>query len=107
MSTRILQFGAQIMIASVLVIASAAPAANPPGAVQAAPSREMRQKMATVHEQMATCLRSEKSIIECRTEMMRSCHDVVGKDSCPMMDMGRGAQHHMMQTPPANPENQK
>lgn len=74
--------------------ADPAPTASPS---QAEPSKEMREKMATLHEQMAACLRSDKSVAECRTEMMKSCRETVGAQGCPMM--GRG---HMMQTPPAN-----
>lgn len=94
------------VIASVLAIVSAALGANPPTGAQSDPSKEMREKMATLHEKMAECLRSDKSITECRTAMMKSCHDVVGNDDCSMMGMGRGAHHHMMQTAAANPENQ-
>jgi hypothetical protein len=50
---------------------------------QAALSKETREKMATLHEHMAACLRSDKSISDCRSEMMQ----------------GRGG---MMQTPLAN-----
>jgi hypothetical protein len=46
---------------------------------------EMRQKMATMHEKMATCLRSEKAMGECRSEMMGMHKDMMGKDDkCPM-----------------------
>lgn len=109
MNTRISKFRTQIVIASLLAIvgASAAPGANPPAAAQSPPSKEMREKMATLHEQMAACLRSDKSMPECRTEMMKNCQDVVGKDGCPMMGMGWGTRHHMMQGPPANSGDQK
>jgi len=46
-------------------------------------------------------------VTECRTEMMKNCQDVVGKDGCPMMGMGGGAHHHMMQVPPATSGDQK
>jgi hypothetical protein len=109
MSKRVSQFGTRIVIASVLAIvgASATLGANPPAAAQSPPSKEMREKMATLHEQMAACLRSDKSMTECRTEMMKDCQDVVGKDGCPMMGMGWGRRHHMMQAPPANSGDQK
>jgi hypothetical protein len=48
-------------------------------------STETRQKMATLHEKMAACLRSDKTIQECRTEMRDSCHAMLGKDMCPML----------------------
>ncbi len=53
---------------------------------------EQRQKMATAHENMATCLRSDKKIEDCRKEMMQSCQETMGKDGCPMM----GKMHGMM-----------
>ena len=108
MKTKIPQFGIRILIVSVLAFvgASATLAANSPAA-QSPPSKEMREKMATLHEQMAACLRSDKSITQCHTEMMTSCQDVVGKDGCPMMGMGSGMHHHMMQPAPANSGDQK
>ena len=63
--------------------------------------------MAQLHEQMAGCLRSDKSMTECRTEMMKSCPDVVGKDGCPMMGMGWGMHRQMMQAPPVTSADQK
>jgi hypothetical protein len=108
MRTKIPQFGIRILIVSILAIvgASATLAANSPGA-PSAPSKEMREKMATLHEQMAACLRSDKSITQCRTEMMTNCQDVMGKDGCPMMGMGSRMHHHMMQPAPANSGDQK
>jgi hypothetical protein len=50
------------------------------------PTPEMRQKMAAAHDKMATCLRSDRPVKECREEMMESCHKMMGKDGCPMMD---------------------
>jgi len=49
------------------------------------PSPEMRQKMAEVHTRMAVCLKSDKPISECRTDMLKNCQDLMGKDGCPMM----------------------
>jgi hypothetical protein len=48
----------------------------------------MRAKMATAHEQMAACLRSEKPIAACRTEMMKTGHELMGDHGCPTMEMG-------------------
>jgi hypothetical protein len=56
----------------------------------AVPSAEVRQKMAAVHQQMADCLRSDRPIAECRTEMMKSCQELVGQSSCPMIGSGAG-----------------
>jgi len=84
---------AMLAVGALLLCGSAwsadpAPAAS---ASQAAPSKEMREKMAAVHEQMATCLRSEKAFDECRKQMMQSCRQTVGSQSCPMMGMGMGS----------------
>jgi hypothetical protein len=61
--------------------------------------------MASVHERMAACLRSDKSLIDCRSEMMKNCREMIGAQGCPMMGMGMGmgmGMHRpMMQQPPA------
>jgi len=96
---------AAVGIAVALLSASAWSADPPPPAAspsEAVPSKEVREKMATLHEQMAACLRSDKSIDECRAEMRRSCAQMVGAESCPLMGMGRGPGHaRMMQPAPA------
>jgi hypothetical protein len=56
---------------------------------------DQRLQMATSHETMATCLRTEKSMDFCREEMMKSCKDTMGKDSCGYM-MGKSKSHEMM-----------
>jgi hypothetical protein len=53
------------------------------------PSKDQRAKMAEMHEQMATCLRSDKPMADCHKQMMENCP--MGKDgSCSMM----GMKHH-------------
>jgi long-subunit fatty acid transport protein len=59
------------------------------------PTTEMRQKMATVHENMATCLRSDKPIADCKKEMMKACEDSMGKE-CKMMHEMHGMKGHDM-----------
>jgi hypothetical protein len=78
-------------------------AAEPPASAPAAqePSRELREKMATVHEQMAACLRSDKSFADCRSQMHSNCRQNVGAKGCPMMGLGRGMGRGCMQPPPA------
>lgn len=49
---------------------------------------EERQNMAGVHEKMALCLRSDKSMEDCKKEMMDSCKEMMGDKSCPMMEHG-------------------
>ena len=51
-------------------------------------TQEQRNSMATIHENMATCLRSDKTLDSCREEMMKGCMDTMGKDGCPHM-MGK------------------
>jgi hypothetical protein len=92
--------------AAVLLLGAGAWASDPPpqgSGSQAVPSKEVREKMATLHEQMAACLRSDKSFAECRTEMMQSCQGTVGAQGCRMMGMGRGMGRGCpMQPPPAS-----
>ncbi len=61
------------------------------------PTKEQRQQMAELHENMATCLKSDRLVSECRKEMMQACKETMGKDGCPMMGgkMGRGMRHRM------------
>lgn len=75
------------LMASIVLIAgaSAAFAADQPPA--AARSKEMREKMATLHEQMAACLRSDKVFSDCRAQMMKECSELMGQKDCPMMSM--------------------
>ncbi len=102
MHTPTLRLLGQGVIAAILLSVAAVWAADPApssSTPQAPPSKETREKMAALHEQMAACLRSDKSINDCRTEMMKSCRETLGPQGCPMMGKGHGA---MMQTPPAN-----
>lgn len=56
------------------------------------PSKEMREDMAEHHEEMASCLRSDKAFSECHKQMMENCP--MGKDGkCPMMNHGHGKSH--------------
>jgi hypothetical protein len=73
---------ASMLISAASLAADTAPAGPPE------PSKEMRAKMATLHEQMAACLRSDKSFSDCRREMMKGCQQLMGEHGCPMMGMG-------------------
>jgi hypothetical protein len=73
---------ASVVMSCVAIAASGAPAAAPE------PSKEMRAKMATLHEQMAVCLRSDKPFSDCRSELMKGCQQLMGEHGCPMMGMG-------------------
>ncbi len=88
-----------------LSLTSAAFAAEPAKGPPADPTPEARQQMATVHQKMADCLRSERPFAECRSEMMKSCKDMMGASGCPMMGsgpggMGPGMMGHGMTGPP-------
>ncbi len=72
-----------------LVLSGIALAADPASAVAPEPTKDMRAQMATLHEQMAACLRSDKPFNDCRNEMMTGCKSMMGKNGCPMMGMGR------------------
>ena len=64
------------LVASVLLTGIALGADPPVSRLE--PSKEMRQKMATLHEQMAACLRSDKALADCRTEIMKGCQEQMG-----------------------------
>lgn len=62
-------------------------------------TKEQRDSMAGMHEKMATCLRSDKSMKDCHAEMRTNCQDMMGKEGCPMMDdmmMGKKSRRSMM-----------
>lgn len=86
------------LIASMAVSAAAIAADSAPAGA-AEPTKETRAKMATLHEQMAACLRSDKSMNDCRSEMMSACQKLMGDSGCPMM--GWGKHNRMMQGPAA------
>ena len=83
-----------LILAAMSVMAAVSLAATPPASAPAAVSKETREKMAVVHEQMAACLRSDKSLADCHTEMRKSCKESLGDQGCPMMGMGMGMGKH-------------
>ncbi|WP_129782309.1 hypothetical protein [Peristeroidobacter soli] len=76
----------QVLMAAIM-FAGAAFAAEVPPAADPVPSKEVRAKMAAAHEAMAACLRSDKSVADCRNEMQTTCRKMHG-DGCMMMSMG-------------------
>jgi hypothetical protein len=54
------------------------------------PTKEDRQKMAEMHSKMADCLKSDKPMGDCQSEMMKSCKSMMGKEGCPMMGQMKG-----------------
>lgn len=65
--------------------ATLALAAPPSTNVEITP--EQRKQMADMHTKAAACLNSNKSMQECREEMMKNC-PMVKDGHCPMMGMG-------------------
>lgn len=78
------------------MIAPTAFSADAKKAEPKAPSKEMRQKMAEVHSKMATCLKSDKPMSECKGEMMKTCQEMMGQEGCPMMGQMGGHMGDMM-----------
>lgn len=105
-----------ITIVLLIALGSAAFAAHAPTAPPT-PTKAMRERMATLHEQMAACLRSDKPISECRTEMLRHCKAMMGNQGCTRMmgaggmmgmgggtmGMGQGMHGRMTSSPPSSP----
>ena len=73
--------------------AAKSPPSPPPHAQPAPPTKEMREKMAVVHEKAAACLRSDKPMNDCHEEMMKNCHDA-GAHACGMMEKHRKMMMH-------------
>ncbi len=76
-----------LALGAALLWGSCAPA-SPPATGVAAPSHAMREKMAQIHEKMAACLRSDRSIADCHQDMMNQCHQALGDQTCRMMQGG-------------------
>ena len=78
---------------ALLSIAGASLATEPEHMDRPPPSKEMRAKMASAHEQLAICLRSDRPIAECHEEMMKQ-HEMMhhGHDEG-MGDCERSSHH--------------
>ena len=63
-------------------------------------SKQQRAQMASAHEKMAACLRSDRALDECRQEMHASCMSTFGEQGCPMMGRGLRMQDRPMRRPP-------
>ena len=104
---------AAITAALLIALSTAVLAADAPVATST-PTKAMRERMATLHDEMAACLRSDKSISECRAEMQRHCQAMMGNVGCTrmmgtggmmgmgggMMGRGKGMQGPMTSGPP-------
>ena len=87
---RITAARAAIAVALLLSLAGSVTAQTPrPTSVPPKISRETREKMAALYEQMASCLRSDKSVAECRSQMGKDCQEQLGTIQCSMSGMGR------------------
>jgi hypothetical protein len=75
-----------------LAITGSAPAAIPVDPSE--PSPDVRQKMAALHEQMATCLRSDRVFSACQAQMVKSCREQLGND-CRIIGQGGGGARRM------------
>lgn len=58
------------------------------------PSKEDREKMATAHAQMVTCLRSDQDYTQCHEALHKECQSMMS-GSCPGMEMGKGIRKGM------------
>lgn len=86
----LLLLSSSLMISGFVFAADQAPQPGAPSAPQQM-THEQRVKMANAHEKMAACLRSDRPLADCRSEMMKTCHGLMGKAGCPMMGgMGGG-----------------
>jgi hypothetical protein len=97
MNVRVSLLQSVSLIATLALIfgASAALAAEPPSQGHPTMSKEQREKMATIHEQIAACLRSDKPVADCHKEAMKSCQDAMGKGWC--SSMHEHMHDHMME----------
>jgi len=92
--------GLAVVLLTLVIVSSVAIGSEQTAPTPPMPSKEMREKMASVHEGMATCLRSEKPLAECRDEMMKSCRQLP-EQGCRMM--GMGMHREMMGRPGSKP----
>lgn len=61
----------------------------------AQPTKQEREKMAKLHENMAACLRSDKTLRECHEAARKECQDELGDRCRDMMRAMMGMEHRM------------
>jgi len=83
-----------LTLAALSVMGAASLAATQPPSAPTTVTKESREKMAVLHEQMAACLRSDKPLADCHSEMRKSCKESMGDQGCPMMGKGMGQHSH-------------
>jgi hypothetical protein len=84
------------LVAALCVLAVGAAVAaddSPSDMHHAPPSKQDREQMAKLHEHMAACLRSDKTMRDCHEAVRKECQDTMG-DKCEMM-MHPMMEHHM------------
>ena len=57
-------------------------------------SQDQRKDMAAMHEKMAECLRSDKTMDECRDQMRAQGQGMMASGLCPMAAQGQGMGMH-------------
>ena len=86
MKTLILTATTLLILAGTQVMAADTKTSTTP-----ADPKAQREQMAQHHEKMAQCLRSDKTLQDCRQEMRQSCDQTMGEEGCMMMDRkGKG-----------------
>jgi hypothetical protein len=84
------------MMTLLLLSGATATAADAPPPEHREVSKEAREKMAQLHEQMAACLRTDKTLQECHSEMMKNCQEQLGSTGCPpLVGHGLDGRHRM------------
>jgi hypothetical protein len=58
-------------------------------------TKQEREQLATLHEHMAACLRSDKTMRECHEAARKECEDTLGDRCRDMMRAMMGMQHRM------------
>jgi hypothetical protein len=72
------------LVAALCVLAVGAAVAaddSPSDMHHAPPSKQDREQMAKLHEHMAACLRSDKTMRDCHEAVRKECQDTMG-DKC-------------------------
>ncbi|MBX9767579.1 MAG: hypothetical protein K2X47_09945 [Bdellovibrionales bacterium] len=54
-------------------------------------SPELKKDMAAMYQKMADCMKTEKSQMECQTEVMKDCPVAKATGHCPLMEGMKGS----------------
>ena len=94
MSVRIRPVLSILVAAAMVACACSASATNATKDERLPLTEETREKMAAVHEQMAACLRSEKTVAACRAEMAKGHTKLMRASGCPERKMHPQMDNH-------------